>query len=131
MTTTVVAGADKLANIGRSISKDPKSNGEESSCGKNDGQLEPAGESSMAGANSNNAKMAQCTPTTSSTSSSTNTSTSSGTSTTTSTTANNNKTETRKNGSTTAVSKFKEKRPEPLKFANLNQEIPLDLSVKR
>lgn len=33
---------------------------------------------------------------------------------------------------TTTVSKFKEKRPEPLKLSsNLNQEIPLDLSVRR
>lgn len=34
--------------------------------------------------------------------------------------------------STTTLSKFKEKRPEPLKLSsNLNQEIPLDLSVRR
>lgn len=33
---------------------------------------------------------------------------------------------------TTTLSKFKEKRPEPLKLSsNLNQEIPLDLSVNR
>lgn len=33
---------------------------------------------------------------------------------------------------TTTLSKFKEKRPEPLKLnPNLNQDIPLDLSVKR
>lgn len=33
---------------------------------------------------------------------------------------------------TTSIGKFKEKRPEPLKLnPNLNQEIPLDLSVKR
>lgn len=34
--------------------------------------------------------------------------------------------------SSTTASKFKEKRPEPLKLnPNLNQDIPLDLSVKR
>jgi len=33
---------------------------------------------------------------------------------------------------TISMAKFKEKRPEPLKLnPNLNQEIPLDLSVKR
>lgn len=38
----------------------------------------------------------------------------------------------RKSSAGATLSRFKEKRPEPLKLStNLNQEIPLDLSVKR